>query len=170
MISLMPIRQGKNRMINLLNSYVYEKQYHVCDETIGFCFLADNTVLIYVAGLQTRTIECDNRANWWSHDKGNFTASKLSCGKYVEKKKLAWVPTTLRKKFMQENFFYCPEKTFCFSNQNLIDIGKCFVCTTKEFCCINTNKIFLLIWQNCFLSVYNPISMQNKILGWKILK
>ena len=53
---------------------------------------------------------------------------------------------------MQQNFFCCPNKTFCFSNQNLIDIAKCFVGRTKEFCCINTNKIFLLIWQNCFLS------------------
>ena len=28
-----------------------------------------------------------------------------------------------------------------------------FVGATKEFCCINTNKIFLLIRKNCFLSV-----------------
>ena len=68
---------------------------------------------------------------------------------------------TLRKKFVQQNFFCCPDKTFCCpskaffsSNQNLIDIAKCFVGTKKEFCCINTNKIVLLIWQNCFFSAW----------------
>ena len=52
---------------------------------------------------------------------------------------------TLRKKFMQQNFFCCPDKTFCLSIQNLNDIAKCFVGTTKEIFGINTNKIFLLI-------------------------
>ena len=46
---------------------------------------------------------------------------------------------------MQQNFFCCPDKTFCVSNQNFIDISKYFVGTTKKFCCINTDKIFLLI-------------------------
>ena len=49
------------------------------------------------------------------------------------------------KKCMQQNFFYCPDKTFCLSNQNLIDVAKCFYGTTKELYCINTNKICLLI-------------------------
>ena len=88
-----------------------------------------------------------------------------------------WIPNftnllrTLRKKCMQQKFFFCPEKsfycpnkTFCLSNHNLMDIAKCFSGTTKEFCCINTNKIFLLIWQNCFLSEY---SIENL---WKIKK
>ena len=39
----------------------------------------------------------------------------------------------LRKKFMQQNFLCCSNKTFCLSNQNLIDIAKCFIGTTKEF-------------------------------------
>ena len=59
---------------------------------------------------------------------------------------------TLRKKCTQQNFFCCPDKpfcypnkTFCLSKQNLIDIETIFVGTTKEFCYINTNKIFLLI-------------------------
>ena len=66
---------------------------------------------------------------------------------------------------MQQNFFCCPEKTFCLSNQNLIDVAKCFVGRTKEFCCINTNKILLLLLQNCFLSVVQPrkIRPQAKI-------
>ena len=34
---------------------------------------------------------------------------------------------------MQQNLFYCPKKTFCSSNQNLIDLEKCFVGTKKEF-------------------------------------
>ena len=46
---------------------------------------------------------------------------------------------------MKKNIFCCPDKTFCLSNQNLIDMQKSFVGTTKEFCCINTNKIFMLI-------------------------
>ena len=46
---------------------------------------------------------------------------------------------------MQQNFFCYPNKTVCLSNQNLIGIAKCFVGTTKDSCCINTNKIFLLI-------------------------
>ena len=75
-----------------------------------------------------------------------------------------WFKHTLRKKCMQQNFFCCPDKTFCCPNKkfclskpNFIDIAKCFVGITKEFCCINTNKIFLLIWQNCFLSVKSSI-------------
>ena len=47
---------------------------------------------------------------------------------------------------LRKNFFCCPYKTFCLSNQNLIDTAKCFVGPTKEFCCINTNL------QNCFLN------------------
>ena len=54
---------------------------------------------------------------------------------------------------MQQNFFCCPNKKFCSSDQNMIDIAKCFVGTTKEFCCINTNKIVLLIWKKYFLSL-----------------
>ena len=37
----------------------------------------------------------------------------------------------LRKKFMQQNFFCSPNKTFCSFNQNLIDIAKYFVVTEK---------------------------------------
>ena len=46
---------------------------------------------------------------------------------------------------MQQNFFCCPDKKCSLSNQNLIDIEKYFVGTTKEFRWINTNKIILLI-------------------------
>ena len=52
---------------------------------------------------------------------------------------------TLGKKCMQQNFFSCPNKTFCSSKQNFIDIEKFSIGTTKEFCFINTEKIFLLI-------------------------
>ena len=43
---------------------------------------------------------------------------------------------------MQQNCFFCPNKNFCSNKKNLIDLEKYFVGTGKEFCCINTNKIF----------------------------
>ena len=58
---------------------------------------------------------------------------------------------TLRKKFMQQNLFCCPNKIFYLSNQNLIDIVKYFVGTTKEFCCIN-------IKENIFVDVTKMFS------------
>ena len=89
---------------------------------------------------------------WKSHERFFFTKRRPY-------QVFTFIRTTLRKKCMQQNFFCCPDKTFCcpnktfcLSNQNLVDIPKCFFVITKEFCCINTNKIFLLIWKNCFLS------------------
>ena len=47
---------------------------------------------------------------------------------------------TLRKKCVQQNFFCCPNKTFCLSNQNLIDKAKCLVGTKKDF--VDLTKLF----------------------------
>ena len=56
---------------------------------------------------------------------------------------------TLRKKFIQQNFFCCPDKMFCWNNKRI-----------------------LLIWQNCFLSVnltkrkYLYVYVLCKELSW----
>ena len=34
---------------------------------------------------------------------------------------------------MQQNFFYCPDKTFCLIDQNLIDIAKVLLAQQKNF-------------------------------------
>ena len=53
---------------------------------------------------------------------------------------------------MQRNFFCCPNKTFCLSNQNLIDVAKCFVDIAKF--CFGTDLRLLLLFLKTHLLFY----------------
>ena len=61
------------------------------------------------------------------------------------------------------DFFCFSNETFCLNNQNLIDLAKCIVSATKEFCCINTNKFLLLIWKNFSKCTQKKICLKNNI-------